>query len=29
MNGGETEIKHTWLEYFDKLFNWENGDPTF
>jgi hypothetical protein len=25
----EGEIKHRWQEYFDKLFNRDNGDTTF
>jgi hypothetical protein len=25
----EDEIRHKWREYFDKLFNVENGDTTF
>jgi hypothetical protein len=25
----EDEIRHRWLEYFDKLFNGENGDTIF
>jgi hypothetical protein len=27
--GKEDEIRHRWWEYFDKLFNGENGDTTF